>query len=243
MNLVEVFFSIITRKAIRRGSFTSVKELTAVIEAFIASYNTDCMPFTWTKPAEVIISKAREKRRTNLYKERDFNYAILAVEGSNRGRSTRMPGYFVGADRVVIADVTRRRVELHIEVAFLHGINVIVLEGPVRPGPGRVVGRVVGEQVGVAVVRASCQVVPVSGARIHVTELWDEIAGIGVPKTQNSEPEAPLALVVDFDGDPRSENVTVGRGPVLLVEPWVGVGGGWRRIEYGNSYGEHCQED
>ncbi len=68
MNLVEVFFSIITRKAIRRGSFTSVKELTAAIEAFIASYNTDCMPFTWTKPAEVIISKAREKRRTTFIK-------------------------------------------------------------------------------------------------------------------------------------------------------------------------------
>lgn len=32
MNLVEVFFSIITREALRRGSFTSVDELTAVIK-------------------------------------------------------------------------------------------------------------------------------------------------------------------------------------------------------------------
>src|SRR5216683_2661118 len=68
MNLVEVFFSIITRKAIRRGSFTSVKELMVAIGAFIASYNTDCTPFTWTKPAEVIISKARGKRRTTFIK-------------------------------------------------------------------------------------------------------------------------------------------------------------------------------
>jgi transposase len=40
LNMVEVFFSIITRKAIRRGSFTSIAELITAIEAFIASYNT-----------------------------------------------------------------------------------------------------------------------------------------------------------------------------------------------------------
>lgn len=69
MNLVEVFFSIITRKAIRRGSFTSVSELTAAIKNFISSYNTDCQPFTWTKPADVIISKATSKRRTTFIKK------------------------------------------------------------------------------------------------------------------------------------------------------------------------------
>ncbi len=69
MNLVEVFFSIITRKAIRRGSFSSVSELTTVIRNFIASYNTDCQPFSWAKPAEVIISKARSHRRTTFVKK------------------------------------------------------------------------------------------------------------------------------------------------------------------------------
>jgi transposase len=68
MNLVEVFFSIITRKAIRRGSFTSVKELIAKIQAFIASYNKDCKPFTWTKPADVLIGKAQGKRRAVFVK-------------------------------------------------------------------------------------------------------------------------------------------------------------------------------
>lgn len=68
MNLVEVFFSIITRKAIRRGSFTSVKDLTDRIRAFIASYNTDCTPFTWTRPADIIISKAHGKRRATFVK-------------------------------------------------------------------------------------------------------------------------------------------------------------------------------
>jgi transposase len=69
MNLVEVFFSIITRKAIRRGSFTSVEELTTAIHNFITSYNEDCQPFTWTKPADVIISKATSKRRTTFIKK------------------------------------------------------------------------------------------------------------------------------------------------------------------------------
>lgn len=69
MNLVEVFFSIITAKAIRRGSFTSVKELTTAMTNFIATYNLDCKPFTWTKPADVIISKARSHRRTTFIKK------------------------------------------------------------------------------------------------------------------------------------------------------------------------------
>lgn len=69
LNLVEVFFSIITRQAIRRGSFNSVKELIAAISRFITSYNSDCKPFTWTKPADVIITKATGRRRTNFIKK------------------------------------------------------------------------------------------------------------------------------------------------------------------------------
>ena len=68
MNLVEVFFSIITRKTIRRGSFTSIDELTSAIRNFISSYNTDCRPFSWTKPAEVILGKVSSKRRMTFIK-------------------------------------------------------------------------------------------------------------------------------------------------------------------------------
>jgi transposase len=39
INLVEFSFSVTTRQAIRRGSFTSVKELTATIGAFIDHWN------------------------------------------------------------------------------------------------------------------------------------------------------------------------------------------------------------
>jgi transposase len=47
-----VFFGIITRQAIRRGTFTSVKDLIAAIETFIDGWNERCQPFTWTKTAD-----------------------------------------------------------------------------------------------------------------------------------------------------------------------------------------------
>jgi len=58
LNLVEVFFGIITRQAIRRGSFDNVKELIAAIRAFIDGYNERCRPFIWTKTADEILPRA-----------------------------------------------------------------------------------------------------------------------------------------------------------------------------------------
>lgn len=61
LNMVEVFFSIITRQAIRRGSFDSVKELVAAISAFIDGWNQRCHPFVWTKTADEILPHARKQ--------------------------------------------------------------------------------------------------------------------------------------------------------------------------------------
>jgi len=58
LNLVEVFFGIITRQAIRRGSFDSVKQLVSAIRAFIDAYNDRCQTFTWTKTADGILTRA-----------------------------------------------------------------------------------------------------------------------------------------------------------------------------------------
>ena len=58
LNLVEVFFGIISRQAIRRGSFTSVPELVAAIRAFIDGWNERCHPFSWTKTADEILPRA-----------------------------------------------------------------------------------------------------------------------------------------------------------------------------------------
>jgi putative transposase len=57
LNQVEIWFHIITQKAIRRGTFGSVKELIAQIERFVRSYNAQASPFLWTATADSIIQK------------------------------------------------------------------------------------------------------------------------------------------------------------------------------------------
>jgi hypothetical protein len=59
--MVEIFFGIITRQAIRRGTFESVPDLKTAIRAFIGGYNTRCKPFTWTKTADQILDKIKRK--------------------------------------------------------------------------------------------------------------------------------------------------------------------------------------
>jgi len=67
LNLVECFFAIITRQAIRRGSFSSVKELITAIGAFIDNWNNHPVPFAWTKDAETILdSIKRAKTKANV---------------------------------------------------------------------------------------------------------------------------------------------------------------------------------
>lgn len=62
MNLVEVWFGIVERQAIHRGTFGSVKDLNAKIRAFIDAWNDDrAHPFVWTKTADDILKKANPK--------------------------------------------------------------------------------------------------------------------------------------------------------------------------------------
>ena len=49
LNLVEVWFGIIERQAIRRGVFPSVRDLTIKIRTFIDGGNRRKHPFIWTK--------------------------------------------------------------------------------------------------------------------------------------------------------------------------------------------------
>jgi transposase len=65
LNMVEIFFGIITRQAIRRGTFTSVKDLIAAIETFIDGWNERCRPFVWTKTADQILTKATRMKTSN----------------------------------------------------------------------------------------------------------------------------------------------------------------------------------
>jgi transposase len=66
LNMVEIFFSIITRQAIRRGSFTSVPDLVEAIQAFIHGWNDRCEPFTWTKTADELLDHCTPGQRTSF---------------------------------------------------------------------------------------------------------------------------------------------------------------------------------
>jgi len=59
---VETFFSILTRQALRRGSFPTVDDLIAAIQRFIDAWNDRCAPFTWTKDPDDVIAKATRPR-------------------------------------------------------------------------------------------------------------------------------------------------------------------------------------
>ena len=62
LNMVEVWFGIIERQAIHRGSFPSVGELMIKIREFISGWNRREHPFIWTEPAEDILAKIDRRR-------------------------------------------------------------------------------------------------------------------------------------------------------------------------------------
>jgi transposase len=57
INAVEGFFSIITRRRIRRGVFKSVADLQEAIRRYIREHNRTPKPFVWTKSAQSILAK------------------------------------------------------------------------------------------------------------------------------------------------------------------------------------------
>jgi transposase len=58
LNMVEIWFGILTNQAIRRGSFGSVGHLIGAIKAFLSRWNEGAKPFVWTKTAEQILARA-----------------------------------------------------------------------------------------------------------------------------------------------------------------------------------------
>lgn len=59
LNQVEIWFNLITQRAIRRGTFKSVKELIAKIEQSVNQYNRNSRPFVWTATADSILEKIK----------------------------------------------------------------------------------------------------------------------------------------------------------------------------------------
>jgi hypothetical protein len=60
--MVEIFFGIITRQAIRRGAFT---DLQTAIRIYIDSCNERAKPFAWTKTPDELLGKIKHKSINN----------------------------------------------------------------------------------------------------------------------------------------------------------------------------------
>lgn len=65
MNMVETWFSILTRQHIRRGSHDTVPELINAIDTYVANWNQHPKPFSWTKTADQILAKAIKQQPTS----------------------------------------------------------------------------------------------------------------------------------------------------------------------------------
>jgi len=57
LNQVEIWFGIITQRAIRRGVFRSVRQLIEKIEDFVDHYSRESRPFAWAATADSILEK------------------------------------------------------------------------------------------------------------------------------------------------------------------------------------------
>ena len=65
LNQVERWFGIITQQAIRRGTFSSVKQLTRKIDRFVNDYNSTNRPFVWIATADSILAKVERLSKHN----------------------------------------------------------------------------------------------------------------------------------------------------------------------------------
>jgi transposase len=65
MNMVEIWFSILTKQQVRRGVYHDVPELIAAIKHYIDGYNDRAQPFVWTKTADQVLAKAAKQQPTS----------------------------------------------------------------------------------------------------------------------------------------------------------------------------------
>lgn len=62
LNLIEGWFSVLTRKALTNNSFTSVTQLQDTIDLWASHWNDNPEPFIWTKTVDDIITKVKRGR-------------------------------------------------------------------------------------------------------------------------------------------------------------------------------------
>ena len=104
LNLVEIFFGIITRQAIRRGTFTDVTDLQTAIRTYIDSYNNAPNHFPGPRPP----TKYSPKSNVNQSTTRDTRAGKIIDDKHNKAVSWygRMTAAFTG---FAYADIDEKR--------------------------------------------------------------------------------------------------------------------------------------
>ena len=81
LNQVEIWFNRITQQAIRRGTFRSVKELVAKIDAFVQTSNATARPFIWTATADSILAKIQRLCECISGTAHQLEYRMISTHG------------------------------------------------------------------------------------------------------------------------------------------------------------------
>jgi transposase len=69
LNQVEIWFSVLARRVLRRGEFRSVKELAEKIQAYITYYDAhQAHPYAWTYTGKPLVTGDQPKRRRWRYR-------------------------------------------------------------------------------------------------------------------------------------------------------------------------------
>ena len=97
MNLVEIWFGIVERQAIHRGTFGNVRDLTTAIRTYINGWNNRAHPFVWTKTADKSSRKPTAKplqtRATSLLTLNCLVSKLTSASASTR-RMSSFPDLF-----------------------------------------------------------------------------------------------------------------------------------------------------
>ncbi len=89
LNLIEGWFSVLTRKALTNASFTSTRQLEAAIDVWASHWNDDPQPFVWTKTVDDIITKVKRGRAAldRVTESRDGPSPTIVRSGAQRGEA------------------------------------------------------------------------------------------------------------------------------------------------------------
>jgi putative transposase len=79
LNQVDIWFNRITQRALRRGTFSSLKELVKKIDDYVQNSNRHAQPFAWTATAHSIVVKVERlcERDSTLVVTRQFGSVLI----------------------------------------------------------------------------------------------------------------------------------------------------------------------